>query len=250
MATAASTAAAAGSVRTATVTPRLAVPRSEPRAIPSPSSSSSAASTSSSRLRPLVQPLASRSSAGRTAVRMAVAGTPRPQAKKPYGGKYEIVKDVMTRAPLSATPEMTVEEALELLVKSKITGLPVVDENLCVVGVVSDYDLLALDEISGTREEDSFFFPQADSSWEVFKQLQSLLAKTQGKTVGDVMTTQPIVVREQTSLDAAARMLLELKIRRLPVVAEDGKLVGILTRGNVVKAALNARRAANGQSLL
>jgi len=71
-----------------------------------------------------------------------------------------------------------------------------------------------------------------------------LLNKTNGKIVAEVMTPSPLVVREYTNLEDAARLLLETKYRRLPVVDNSGKLVGLLTRGNVIKAALQMKHAA------
>ncbi|KAB2042792.1 hypothetical protein ES319_D02G241700v1 [Gossypium barbadense] len=67
--------------------------------------------------------------------------------------------------------------------------------------------------------------------------------KNNGKVVGDLMTPSPLIVRETTNLEDAARLLLETKYRRLPVVDIDGKLVGIITRGNVVRAALQIKRS-------
>ncbi|XP_050942682.1 CBS domain-containing protein CBSX2, chloroplastic-like isoform X1 [Cucumis melo] len=112
------------------------------------------------------------------------------------------------------------------------------------VGVVSDYDLLALDSISGGTQSDTNLFPDVDSSWKTFNEIQKLLSKTNGKVVGDLMTSSPLAVRETSNLEDAARLLLETKYRRLPVVDADGKLVGIITRGNVVRAALQIKRAA------
>jgi CBS domain-containing protein len=140
-------------------------------------------------------------------------------------------------------PTTTVDEALEILVENRITGFPVVDDDWTLVGLVSDYDLLALDSISGTGRTDTNMFPEADSTWKTFNQVQNLLSKTDGQCVGDLMTPAPIVVRESTNLEDAARLLLETKYRRLPVVDGDGKLVGIITRGNVVRAALQMKRA-------
>ncbi|KAF8034706.1 hypothetical protein BT93_C0886 [Corymbia citriodora subsp. variegata] len=111
------------------------------------------------------------------------------------------------------------------------------------VGVVSDYDLLALDSISGGCQGDANIFPDVDSSWKAFNRIQRLLIKTHGKVVGDLMTPAPLVVRETTNLEDAARLLLETKYRRLPVVDGNGKLIGIITRGNVVRAALQMKRA-------
>nr|GMD84282.1 CBS domain-containing protein CBSX2, chloroplastic [Ipomoea batatas]GMD90378.1 CBS domain-containing protein CBSX2, chloroplastic [Ipomoea batatas] len=86
-------------------------------------------------------------------------------------------------------------------------------------------------------------FPDVDSTWKTFNEIQKLLNKTNGKVVGDLMTPTPLAVRENTNLEDAARLLLETKYRRLPVVDGDGKLVGIITRGNVVSAALQIKRA-------
>jgi len=138
----------------------------------------------------------------------------------------------------TVTPDTTVIEALELIVEKKITGLPVVEDGK-VVGVVSDFDLLAIDY---KDDADTWIFPSLDQSWEVFHDLQSLVAKSEGKTVEDVMTDDPIVVRAETSIHAASRLLLESKTRRLPVVDSDGSLIGVLTRRDIVTAALASRR--------
>lgn len=155
------------------------------------------------------------------------------------------VGDFMTRKEnlFVVKPTTMINEALEALVANRITGLPVVDDDWKLVGVVSDYDLLALDSISGAGRTETGFFPQVDSTWKAFNELQKLLNKTNGKIVAEVMTPSPLVIRETTNLEDAARLLLETKYRRLPVVDNSGKLVGILTRGNVIKAALKMKRA-------
>ncbi|XVF67543.1 hypothetical protein PTKIN_Ptkin10aG0129800 [Pterospermum kingtungense] len=137
----------------------------------------------------------------------------------------------------------TVDEALEALVEKRVTGFPVIDDDWKLVGVVSDYDLLALDTISGSSQNGGTMFPSVDSSWKTFNEIQKLMGKNNGKVVGDLMTPSPLVVRETTNLEDAARLLLETKYRRLPVVDGNGKLVGIITRGNVVRAALQIKRA-------
>ncbi|KAK6121193.1 hypothetical protein DH2020_045067 [Rehmannia glutinosa] len=131
----------------------------------------------------------------------------------PHEGVYT-VGDFMTRREhlQVVRPTTTVDEALEILVEKRITGFPVVDDDGKLVGVVSDYDLLALDSISGTIEV-------------TFNEIQKLLSKTNGKVVGDLMTPSPLVVRENTNLEDAVRLLLKTKYRRLPVVDGEGKLV-------------------------
>ncbi|CAN6459716.1 unnamed protein product [Victoria cruziana] len=139
-------------------------------------------------------------------------------------------------------PATSVDEALELLVEKRITGFPVIDDDWNLVGVVSDYDLLALDTISGGGGRNEVnLFPEVNSTWKTFNKIQKLLSKTNGQVVGDVMTPAPLVVRETTNLEDAARLLLETKYRRLPVVDGTGKLIGMITRGNVVRAALQLK---------
>ncbi|OAE23420.1 hypothetical protein AXG93_961s1140 [Marchantia polymorpha subsp. ruderalis] len=160
-----------------------------------------------------------------------------PQSKRAQD--LYTVGDFMTRLDelYVAKPSTSVDEALEVLVEKRITGLPVVDDHGRLVGVVSDYDLLALDSISGKRSEEGGFFPAANSTWKAFKEIQVLLNKTHGKTVGELMSPSPLVVRELTNIEDAARLLLETKFRRLPVVDDAGKLVGLLTRDDLLSYA-------------
>eukprot|EP00262_Sarcandra_glabra_P009967 TRINITY_DN2479_c0_g1_i1.p1 TRINITY_DN2479_c0_g1~~TRINITY_DN2479_c0_g1_i1.p1 ORF type:complete len:250 (-),score=34.01 TRINITY_DN2479_c0_g1_i1:521-1270(-) len=162
----------------------------------------------------------------------------------PKNGIYTVGDFMTKREDLHVvTPTTTVDEALELLVENRITGFPVIDDDWKLVGLVSDYDLLALDSISGSGRTDASLFPEVDSTWKTFNEIQKLLSKTNGKVIAEVMTPAPLVVRETTNLEDAARLLLETKYRRLPVVDSVGRLVGIITRGNVVRAALHIKRA-------
>ncbi|KAL2551982.1 CBS domain-containing protein CBSX1 [Forsythia ovata] len=154
---------------------------------------------------------------------------------------FNIVRRSGDVGTIGQTPLSTL--SLEMLVENRITGFPVIDDDWKLVGLVSDYDLLALDSISGTGRTDTNMFPEVDSTWKTFNEVQNLLSKTNGKMVGDLMTPAPVVVCESTNLEDAARILLETKYRRLPVVDGDGKLVGIITRGNVVRAALQIKRS-------
>ncbi|CAK7337709.1 unnamed protein product [Dovyalis caffra] len=155
-------------------------------------------------------------------------------ANSPKSGVYTVGDFMTTKEDLQVVkPTTTVDEALETLVEHRITGFPVIDDDWKLVGLVSDYDLLALDSISGGGRTETNMFPEVDSTWKTFNEVQKLLSKTNGKLVGDLMTPAPVVVRETTNLEDAARLLLETKYRRLPVVDADGKLVGIITRGNV-----------------
>ena len=136
---------------------------------------------------------------------------------------------------------------------SRVTGMPVVDEEGVVVGVVSDYDLLCLDSVSHLQRKQALMggggqgllFPAVDEDWTAFRKIQHLVEKSSRKTVGEVMTGDVTTVREHTDLDAAAMLLLEQKFPRLPVIDQEGRLVGVLTRGGLVRAAVRDNRARN-----
>ncbi|TKY59063.1 CBS domain-containing protein CBSX1 [Spatholobus suberectus] len=173
-----------------------------------------------------------------------LASSPTVNSVPPGNGTYTVADFMTKKQHLRVVKTTTtVDEALEALVNNRISGLPVIDDDWNLVGVVSDYDLLAIDSISGGPQSDANLFPDVDSSWKTFNEIQKLLSKTNGQVVGDLMTPTPLVVHESTSLEEAARLLLETKYRRLPVVDDDGKLVGLITRGNIVKAALLSKRA-------
>nr|GMC64129.1 CBS domain-containing protein CBSX1, chloroplastic-like [Ipomoea batatas]GME11758.1 CBS domain-containing protein CBSX1, chloroplastic-like [Ipomoea batatas]GME18444.1 CBS domain-containing protein CBSX1, chloroplastic-like [Ipomoea batatas] len=168
---------------------------------------------------------------------------------QPRNGDYTVGEFMTGKEELHVVkPSTSVDEALDALVENRITGFPVVDDDWKLVGVVSDYDLLALDSISGTGRADMDIFPEVDNNWKTFNEVQMLLNKTNGKVIGDVMTPAPLAVRESTNLEDAARLLLKTKYRRLPVVDSKGRLVGIITRGNVVRAALQIKRSIEMQS--
>ncbi|KAJ7952832.1 CBS domain-containing protein CBSX1, chloroplastic [Quillaja saponaria] len=185
-----------------------------------------------------------RSSSVSSLRRSSVTASSTLMANSPRSGVYTVGDFMTKKEDLHVVkPTTTVDEALEILVENRITGFPVVDDDWKLVGLVSDYDLLALDSISGRGQTDTGLFPEVDSTWKTFNEVQKLLSKTMGKLVGDLMTPAPIVVRETTNLEDAAGLLLETKYRRLPVVDATGKLVGIITRGNVVRAALHIKRS-------
>ena len=171
-----------------------------------------------------------------------------PEQQQTNKQSLETVADVMTSGSLfTCSPDDTVDAALEQLVAHRITGLPVVDPaDGKVVGVVSDYDLLALDTLGRVpAQDDRSMFPAPDQSWQAFKEVKTLLAKSGGKRVRDVMTASPVTVAPGDDLDRAAALLLRKRVHRLPVVdAATGRLVGVLSRGNLVKAALAIRKEA------
>lgn len=144
-------------------------------------------------------------------------------------------KDVMTTDPISVGPGATVGEIAELLLHRRISGVPVVDDDGGVLGVVSEDDLIHRPETGGPRRRSrwlSLFTGGQDADF----------VKTHGRFARDVMSAPAIVVDEDTPISDIANLLEERRIKRVPVV-RDGKLVGIVARGDLLRG-LAARREA------
>jgi len=130
------------------------------------------------------------------------------------------VNDVMTRDVVTISKEATVQEAARLMVRHGISGLPVLDADHQLVGVLSTTDLLRR-----TRER------TGRPWWHGWSR-----AGRDSRRIGPVMTAPAVTVRPDTPLVAAAERLEQHRITRLPVVDQGGKLLGIVTRCDLVRA--------------
>lgn len=142
-------------------------------------------------------------------------------------------KDIMTRDVITVTAETTVKEVAQLLIKHKISGLPVVDEDGKVIGMVSEGDLIYQDKKLHTPA-----FLEILGGIIFLENPQRLgndLMKMTAATVGAVMTKKVFTIGEDTSVSDAATLMIEKQVNRLPVVNKAGKLVGILTRQDLIK---------------
>lgn len=140
----------------------------------------------------------------------------------------ETVRDVMTRSVLSVRPDAPLKEVARELIEHRISGLPVVDDAGRIVGVISEGDLLAKEQ----RRDAVHHRPLARLFGES-AETRSLMAKAEASTAGEAMTSPAITIDALQSVDAAATLMIQRKINRLPVT-EGGKLVGIVTRSDVV----------------
>ena len=141
----------------------------------------------------------------------------------------ETVGDIMTRSVLAVRPETPLKEVARLLVERRISGLPVVDDAGRVLGVVSEADLLV-------KEQDPEALPRRPLA-RIFgdsAETRRLLAKAEARTAGDAMTAPAITIDAGQSVHAAAALMIGRKVNRLPVIA-DGRLVGIVTRADIVR---------------
>ena len=144
------------------------------------------------------------------------------------------IADVMSRDPIVVKPETSLKEAIQILAERRISGLPVVDDTGKLVGVISETDLM-WQETGVTPPAyimflDSVIYLQNPATYE------RDLHKALGQTVGEVMSKNPITISPDKLLPEAARILNDRKIHRLPVLDSSGQVIGILTRGDIIRA--------------
>lgn len=137
--------------------------------------------------------------------------------------------DVMTRDVVSLKPETPVRDIAQILDSHHISGAPVVDSDGHVIGVVSEGDLIALADVMGEKRRSWWLMVLVDENT-----LAREYARAHGRTARDVMATEVITVSETTPLAEIARTLERNGIKRVPVV-RDRKLVGIVTRGDLLQ---------------
>ncbi len=146
----------------------------------------------------------------------------------------QTVAELMNRDLLTVTPATPLSEAIHLLVDRQISGLPVVDEAGKLVGVISESDLMwrekGLDRPPYIMFLDSVIYLQNPAEHD--RDLHKVL----GQTVGEVMTAGAISITADASLPAAARIMHDKKIHRLPIVDADNRPIGIITQGDIVRA--------------
>ena len=144
--------------------------------------------------------------------------------------------DIMTTSVVSVSPDLAVDEIARTLIQSNISAVPVVDENDKVIGIVSEGDLLRRPENQTERRRSwwlDIFTNEEDDARDY--------VKTHGQTAADVMTADIVTVVEETPVAEIAEILEKRRIKRVPVL-RDGKMVGIVSRANLLHG-LASRRA-------
>jgi CBS domain-containing protein len=136
------------------------------------------------------------------------------------------VGDLMTTEVMTIGPDAPLKEAATIMVRSGVSGLPVVDDQRRVVGIITEAD---------------FVTAEAERSWG--RQRRRLLAglfddsqPKKARSVGDAMTRNPHGIDRESTVTEAARKMTELGVKRLPVLLPDGTLDGIISRADVMRA--------------
>jgi len=146
------------------------------------------------------------------------------------------VRDVMTRSVISVKADESILMAARLMLQNRISGLPVVDANNALVGVVTEGDFLRRGEIGTTRRR---------PKWLEFLvgpgRLASEYVHQSGRKVGEVMTPNPVTVGEEDALETVVQLMESHHVKRLPVM-HGGRMVGIISRANLLHALASLAR--------
>lgn len=138
------------------------------------------------------------------------------------------VDDVMTKVVVTVARDAGYRTVVDLLVSHRLSAVPVVDAFHRVSGVVSEADLLRKIEYAGDEEPRMF-----DG-----RRRRGERAKATARTAGDLMSSPAVTVLTGTAIAAAARLMDREHVKRLPVVDDLGRLVGIVSRGDLLKVHL------------
>ncbi|MDQ0958113.1 CBS domain-containing protein [Streptomyces sp. B4I13] len=148
--------------------------------------------------------------------------------------KHTKVGTVMMDDVVTAQYGTGFKEITRLLAEHRISGLPVVDDDEKVIGVISETDLMfrqAATPEPGARE------PRRGLSW-LSRSGRSAAAKARARTAGMLMSAPAVTVHADESIASAARTMAQHRIERLPVVDEEDRLVGIVTRRDLLQVFL------------
>ena len=148
-----------------------------------------------------------------------------------------LVRDIMTRTPRTVSPDAKLQEVASIMCLYRIPAIPVVDKDGKLVGNISEMDLLK--NLFPTTED----IMAGDAVLEIERMMPNYSA-SMGHCVSDMMVKNPISVSpEQHVLKAAAKMTSH-RFRRIPVTDGDGRLVGVMSLGDVHKAIFHSHVSA------
>jgi CBS domain-containing protein len=143
---------------------------------------------------------------------------------------------IMTRRVVAVKPEATVLEAANLMLQHHISGLPVVDAAGKLVGIISEGDFIRRSEIGTGRKR---------ARWLKFilgaGKAASDFVHEHGRKISEIMVSSPLTITEDTSLEEIVELMEKNNVKRLPVVRDD-KLVGIVSRANLLQAVASLAR--------
>lgn len=147
---------------------------------------------------------------------------------------YLLAKDIMTKDVFTIHKDDKVEDAIKLLLEKNISGLPVVDDEFKIVGIVTEGDLI--------YRSKNFHFPLYYSIFDSYiflenpSMIEEQLEKMTGYKISDVMTKNVCTAMENASLNDISTLMTEKDVNRIPIVDQNDKLIGIVARKDIIKS--------------
>jgi CBS domain-containing protein len=145
------------------------------------------------------------------------------------------VRDIMDAEPVTVSPTDDVETVVRILRRHELPGVPVVNEGGRCVGIVTEADLVLADEQGDLHLPHYIELFGGVVFLEPLHRFEERLKKAFASTVADLMTADPVTVEPDASVAEAGRVIVHRGHNRLPVV-EHGRLVGVVTRVDVLEA--------------
>jgi len=133
------------------------------------------------------------------------------------------VKDVMSTHVIAVRQRAGYKEMAAMLRDQRVSAFPVIDDDNKVIGVVSETDLLAKEALEGTVPGTLQSLPR-----------QHVRSQVNGVTAAELMTKPAVTIGPDKPVTDAARLMFTMRVKRLPVVSDDGTLIGIVTRSDVL----------------
>jgi CBS domain-containing protein len=146
------------------------------------------------------------------------------------------VADIMERDPISVGRDDDVESVIRTLREHELPGVPVVDGSGMLVGIITENDLILRDENADLHLPHHLDIMGGVIYLESMKHFERRIKKAFASKAEDMMTADPITVTPDSPVEEAAKLIAEHKHNRLPVVDDDGRLVGVVTRLDVLDA--------------
>lgn len=142
-------------------------------------------------------------------------------------------QDIMTKEVIAVKKDMSVQDFARLLADKKISGAPVIDDQDNLIGIVTENDLI--------DQKKKVHIPTVMALFDSFvflenpERLEKDLKKMSASTVGDICSNKVITTKNDTPIDEVATTMSEKNVHTLPVLTEDGNMVGIIGKSDIIR---------------
>lgn len=149
--------------------------------------------------------------------------------------KSSLIKDIMTEKVIAVTKDTTISELSKILIKNKISGVPVIDDEGKLIGMVTDADIITED----MEPIFPIYFDPLIISYafiENFEKYRKDIKEYLETPIEEIMTRRVKSVKRETPVSEAAKIMVRDKVNRIPVVDEYNKVIGIVARADILKS--------------